>query len=54
MERGGGRGLSWGNDRGEYEVPPNSPRNNLQLWVNTLLQSNFHPVDVCVLETVEC
>lgn len=45
---------------GEYEAPPNSPKNNLQLWMNTLSQSNLNAVDarvlvcLCVLEAVEC
>lgn len=46
------RGSCVGKDGGEYEAPPNSPKNNLQLWMNTLSQSNFNTV--CVLETVEC
>lgn len=33
---------------GEYEAPPNSPKNNLQLWMNTLSQSNFSSVEVRV------
>lgn len=36
------------NDGGEYEAQSNSPKNNLQLWMNTLSQSNFTTVDVCV------
>ena len=53
-----GVGVGWGDSGREYEAPPNSPKNNLQLWMNTLSQSNFNSVDmcvrVCVLETVEC
>lgn len=33
---------------GEHEAPPNSPKNNLLLWMNTLSQSNFSSVEVCV------
>lgn len=47
-------GLEVENDGGEYEAQSNSPKNNLQLWMNTLSQSNFNTVDVCVDETVEC
>lgn len=32
---------------GEHEAPPNSQKNNLLLWMNTLSQSNFSSVDVC-------
>lgn len=31
-----------GRDGGEYEAPPNSPKDNLQLWMNTLSQSNLN------------
>lgn len=54
-----GGGERWGGG-GEYEAPPNSPKNNLQLWMNTLSQSNLNAVDArmfmcrCVLEAVEC
>lgn len=48
-ERGGEiEGLEVENDGGEYEAQSNSPKNNLQLWMNTLSQSNFTTVDVCV------
>lgn len=35
---------------GEHEALPNSPKNNLLLWMNTLSQSNFDSlcVYVCV------
>lgn len=51
---GGGRGEEGGSGEEEHEAPPNSPKNNLQLWMNTLSQSNVNSVDVCVLRTVEC
>lgn len=35
------RGTRVGKDGGEYEAPPNSPKNNLQLWMNTLSQVKF-------------
>lgn len=54
-ERGGEiEGLEVENDGGEYEAQSNSPKNNLQLWMNTLSQSNFTTVDVCVDQIVEC
>lgn len=40
--------VGWGDRGREYEAPPNSPKNNLQLWMNTLSQSNFNSVDVYV------
>lgn len=57
--KGGGAGDGGGGGEGrlggeEHEAPPNSPKNNLQLWMNTLSQSNLNSVDVCVLRTVEC
>ena len=41
--------MEWGKIEGEeYEAAPNSPKNNLQLWMNTLSLSKCNSVDVCV------
>lgn len=41
-----GRGVLRGG--GDYEAQSNSPKNNLQLWMNTLSESNLNTMDVCV------
>lgn len=41
-------------DGGEHQAQSNSPKDNLQLWMNTLSQSSFNTVDVCVDQIVEC
>lgn len=54
-ERGGevgGREVE--KDGGEHEAQSNSPKDNLQFWMNTLSQSSFNTVDVCVDQIVEC
>ena len=55
-QRRRGAGVGWRGGRENMKPPPNSPKNNLQLWMNTLSQSNFDSVDVCVCasKTVEC